>query len=211
MSTRSSTVGFEPSGPPERPVYEPGLRPRARPPLVRLALVFYGVLLLAAFAWAALAGRPLAWTAPVAASDAVSPLRAALAGVLAAAIVVLASRQLTLRTRIGEQLARSLAAALGPLTFAECWLLAGVSGIAEEAFFRGALQPQVGLLAASLLFAAAHFVPRRELLPWTGFALAAGLLLGWLFDATGSLIAPIVAHAGINGVNLRLLSQRGLR
>jgi membrane protease YdiL (CAAX protease family) len=214
-------LGFEPSGPPEsepeHPVYEPGRRPSARPPLVRLALVFYGALLLAALAWGALSGRPLAWTsgadsgAPSAASGAVSPLRAALAGVLAAAVVVLASHLLTQRTRIGEQLARSLATALGPLTLAECWLLAAVSGIAEEAFFRGALQPQVGLLAASLLFAAAHFVPRRELLPWTGFALAAGLLLGWLFDATGSLIAPIVAHAGINGVNLRLLTQRGLR
>jgi membrane protease YdiL (CAAX protease family) len=203
-------LAFEPSEPPEidpePPVYDPG--PRPRPPLVRLALVFYGALLLAALAWAAFAGRSLVWLPPASAGTAGSPLWAFGAGVLMAAIVVLVSRQLTERTRFGEQLARSLAAALGPLTLAECWLLALVSGIAEEAFFRGALQPQIGLLAASLVFGAAHFVPRRELLPWTLFAVVAGFLLGWLYDATGSLLAPIVAHAGINGINLRLLTRR---
>jgi len=207
-------VVSEPSDPPEtdpeRPPYEPAPNSRAgvRPPLVRLALVFYGALLLAACAWAALDGRSLPWAPADTAWNAGLPLRELGAGLLAAAIVVLASRQLTQRTRLGEQLARTLGAALGPLSLGECWLLAVVSGIAEEAFFRGALQPQVGLVAASLLFGAAHFVPRRDLLPWTVFAVAAGFLLGWLFDATGSLVAPIVAHAGINGVNLRQLTRR---
>ena len=58
---------------------------------------------------------------------------------------------------------------------------------------------------ASLLFAAAHFVPRRELLPWTAFSLGAGFVLGGLFLATGNLVAPIVAHVAINAVNLNLL------
>jgi hypothetical protein len=178
-----------------------------RPPLVRLAVIFYGVLFAAALAWAWLAGRTLVYADAAAAQRGVRPLHDAGAGLLAAAAVVLLSRQLTERTRIGERLARSLAAALGPLSLAECWWLALVSGIAEEAFFRGAVQPEVGLLAASLLFGAAHFVPRRELLPWTVFSIAAGLLLGWLFDATGNLLAPVVAHAAINGVNLRHLSQ----
>jgi len=207
-------VASEPSDPPEtdpeRPPYGPAPHPpgRLRPPLVRLALAFYGALLLAALVWAALDGRALPWASADAARDGGAPLRDLAAGLLAAGIVVLASRQLTQRTRMGEQLARMLGAALGPLSLGECWLLAVVSGIAEEAFFRGALQPQVGLVAASLLFGAAHFVPRREILPWTLFAVAAGFLLGWLFDATGSLVAPIVAHACINGVNLRHLTRR---
>jgi membrane protease YdiL (CAAX protease family) len=179
-----------------------------RPPVVRLALLFYAALLGVAFAWAALAGRPLAWLPPGTGRDTGPPLRSFAAGLLAAAIVVLLSHQLTQRTRLGEQLARALGAALGPLSLAECWLLALVSGVSEEAFFRGALQPQVGLLAASLLFGAAHFVPRRELLLWTLFAVAAGFLLGWLYAASGSLLAPVVAHAGINGVNLRQLTRQ---
>ena len=181
-----------------------------RPSLVRIALLFYGALLGAALVWGWLAGRSLLWAGPAAAQRGISPLLDVGAGLLAAAIVVLLSRQLTEHTRVGNRLADSLRAVLGPLSLGECWLLALVSAVAEEAFFRGALQPQVGLLAASLLFGAAHFVPRRELLLWTGFSIAAGLLLGWLFDATGNLVAPVVAHAGINGVNLRQLTRQSV-
>jgi membrane protease YdiL (CAAX protease family) len=174
---------------------------------VRIAVVFYAALLAAALVWAWLAGRSLLFVSPAAAQRGISPAVDIGAGLLAAASVVFLSRQLTLRTRVGDRLAQTLRAALGRLTLGECWLLALLSGVAEEAFFRGALQPQVGLLAASLLFGAAHFVPRRELWLWTGFSIAAGLLLGWLFDATGNLVAPVVAHAAINGVNLRLLTR----
>jgi membrane protease YdiL (CAAX protease family) len=175
---------------------------------VPLALGFYGALFVLALAWAALAGRSLLWADPGAVPDRAALLRGFGAGVLAALGVVAASRLLTGATRLGERLARALAAVLGPLTLAECWLLALVSGIAEEAFFRGALQPQVGLVAASLLFGAAHFVPRRELLPWALFSVAAGFLLGWLYLATGNLVAAVVAHVGINGLNLRYLTRR---
>lgn len=202
----------EPIPPPDadsEPSAAPPAREAARrPSLVRIALLFYGALLGAALVWSWLAGRSLLWAGP--ASRGISPLLDVGAGLLAAAIVLLLSRQLTERTRAGDRLAQSLRAVLGPLTLGECWLLALVSGVAEEAFFRGALQPQVGLLAASLLFGAAHFVPRRELLLWTVFSIAAGLLLGWLFDATGNLVAPVVAHAGINGVNLRHLTRQAV-
>jgi hypothetical protein len=177
--------------------------------LVRVAVLFYAALLTAALIWSGLAGRSLLWASPAGAQRGLSPAVDVGAGLLAAALVILLSRQLTERTRFGERLAQTLRAALGPLSLGECWLLALLSGVAEEAFFRGALQPQVGLLVASLLFGAAHFVPRREFWPWTGFSIAAGLLLGWLFDATGNLAAPVVAHAAINGVNLRLLTRGG--
>ncbi len=94
----------------------------------------------------------------------------------------------------------------------QAWLLALASGIGEEALFRGALQPVVGLWWTSLLFAAAHFVPRRELLLWSVFSLLAGLLLGGLYEATGNLLAPTIAHVVINGVNLnRLVRDYGAR
>jgi len=111
-------------------------------------------------------------------------------------------------TRWGDALARELAAVLGRLSVRQCIALAAMSGVAEEAFFRGALQPSLGLVGASLLFGLAHFVPRRALLPWTGFSIAAGFLLGILYDATGNLLAPVVAHGVINAVNLRVVTRR---
>ncbi len=176
--------------------------------LMRLALLFYAALFAAAVLWAELAGRSLFFASPEAASRPIDPARDLAVGLLAGAIVILLSRQITERSRWGEELARALAAVLGRLSIRECALLAILSGVAEEAFFRGALQPQVGLAAATLLFGLAHIAPRRELLPWTLFSLAAGFLLGTLFDATGNLMAPVTTHVLVNAVNLRFLSVR---
>ena len=181
---------------------QPESEPLAPARLLRLALVFYGALGAVAVAWrVGLQGRSL-WLAPGAS---VHWLRDPALGALAAGLVIFASAVLSRRSRVGARLARSLAERLGPLAPRECWILALASGLAEEAFFRGALQPVVGLVAASVLFAGAHFVPRRDLAPWSAFSLVAGLLLGWLYLATGNLTAPVVAHVLVNGVNLNRL------
>ncbi len=175
---------------------------------VRLALVFYAALALVAFVWRSVwAGEPLFYASEAAAEIGVHPLRDGLLGLLLAGLVILGSREFTRRTRSGTALARSLAEAIGPVSTLQVVWLALASGIGEEAFFRGALQPRVGLVAASLLFGLAHFVPRRELWVWSVFSILVGLLIGGLFEWTGNLLAPIVAHAGINAVNLKLLAR----
>lgn len=180
-----------------------------RRPVERMALGFYASLTGVAILWRSVwLDEPILFASEAAAAGGVEPLRDVAAGLVAAAGVIAASWWLTRATAGGERLARALAELLGRLTPSSVALLALASGIGEEAFFRGALQPRVGLVAASILFGLAHFVPRREFLPWTGFSLLAGLLLGSLFEATGNLVAPMVAHATINGVNLHMLSSR---
>lgn len=183
-------------------------RPAGRRSLVRIALVFYAAMFGAVALWATLIGDRLFYASAAAERRGLSPLPDLAAGVLAAGVAILASSVFTRRTRWGERLARELGALLGRLALAECLLLAAASGVAEEAFFRGALQPRVGLVAASLIFGLAHFVPKRELAPWTIFSIGAGFLLGALFDATGNLLAPVVAHVLINAVNLRMIATR---
>jgi hypothetical protein len=173
---------------------------------VRTAAIFYGGLLLLALAWrTGWVGEPLFYADAEAARSGAQPLRDAALGAAAAAAVIFLSGVVTRATAWGERLARALAGLLGRPRLGEIAFLALASGIGEEAFFRGALQPRVGLVLASLIFGLAHLVPRREFLPWTGFSLAAGFLLGGLFAWTGNLIAPVVCHALVNGVNLRLL------
>jgi len=181
---------------------------RPHPRLVPTALVFYAVMLALAALGSWLAGASLFYASPEAARAGVHWGRDAGTGLAAAALMVLASQQLTLRTRWGARTARALGALLGYLDWRRCLLLAAASGVAEEALFRGALQPRVGLVAASLLFGLAHFVPRRELLPWTLLSLVAGFVLGGLFAATGNLLAPVLAHAVVNALNLRFVSRR---
>ncbi|HKA15091.1 MAG TPA: CPBP family intramembrane glutamic endopeptidase [Myxococcota bacterium] len=178
---------------------------RAR--LLRWAAILYGLLALAALAWNGWAGRPWAYLDAASAAAGIRWGRDLAVGLACAAAAIAASHLLTTRTRWGAALARELAEALGPLTLADCAVLAALSGFAEEMFFRGALQPRIGWLAASAVFGLAHYPPRRSLLPWTGFALIAGAMLGALFAATGNLAAPIAAHVAINAVNLYRLTR----
>lgn len=175
--------------------------------LVRLSLRFYAALTTVAMAWSwGVRGRSLVF-AP--GEPRLDWIRDPLAGVAAGVLVIALSAAFTDHTRMGRDLARALAALIGRPTRRDCVVLAAASAIGEEALFRGAVQPEVGWIAASFVFALAHLVPRRELLPWSVFSFAAGLLLGFLYDATGNLVAPVVAHFTINAINLWKLGSMG--
>ena len=172
------------------------------------ALVFYGLLAGVALVWSAWAGTPWAFADGEAERAGVSWLRDGVAGLACAAAVIAVSELLTRRWPRARELAAELGSLLGPLGLRHCLILAACSGFAEEVFFRGVLQPRLGWLGATVLFGLAHIPPTRTLWLWSVFALLAGGLLGALFSATGNLLAPVVAHAGINAVNLTLLSRR---
>jgi len=177
-------------------------------PIVRLAFRFYAVGLLLALLWrSGLRGESLLFADAEAAARGVAWLRDVGLGLAAGVAVLALSDWATRSTRWGEALARTLGQVIGPLRLRDCLLLAALSGVAEEAFFRGAMQPELGLVATSLIFGLAHLAPRRELLPWTAFTVLAGFLLGGLYAATGNLVAPVIAHMVVNGVNLRRLTR----
>jgi len=195
--------------PDEDPTPEPQAGERPAIDLVRAGLVFYGVMLAVGLVWRmGLYGEPILYASDEAAAQGVRWGRDLGLGVAAGVGVVLASHVFTEWTRMGDALARALAGTIGVMALPDLLLLAMASGLGEELLFRGALQPRVGLVWASLLFGCVHFVPRREFLPWTVFAILAGFLFGALFAWTGNLIAPVVAHTIVNGVNLPLLVRR---
>ena len=173
--------------------------------LVRWGLYFYGAMAVAAVIWRqAIYGESILYAGPEPQEIAIG--RDLAIGVAVGGAVVLLSNLVTRRTDWGDRMARGLAEMLVELSVPNALLLALASGLAEEMFFRGALQPRVGWLPASVIFGLIHFVPGRpEFLPWTAFAVLAGLLFGALFALTGNLIAPVAAHFVVNGVNLPLL------
>jgi uncharacterized protein len=86
-------------------------------------------------------------------------------------------------------------------------VLALLSSAGEELLFRGLLQPWMGLLPQAVLFGLVHQMPGPSRWIWVSWALVVGLALGALFEVTGSLLGPIVAHALVNGLNLRFLKH----
>lgn len=112
--------------------------------------------------------------------------------------------------RWAQQLEREFRSFLGPLTLREVVGLAALSALAEEAFFRGALQPAIGLVPTAIVFGLAHIGPWPRFVPWTIFATAMGLVLGWLYQVTGNLAAAFTAHFLINLINLGRIVIRPL-
>ena len=177
--------------------------------LVAMGLYFYAAMMAAALIWRmGFYREAIFFASPSDEARGFDPLSDFAIGLGAGLVVVVLSSVWTAYTRWGRALAVELAALVGPIGIPNALLLACASGLAEETFFRGALQPRVGLVVASVLFAGLHFVPRRTLLPWTVFAAIAGLFFGILFEWTGNLVAPVTAHIVVNGVNLPLLERR---
>jgi membrane protease YdiL (CAAX protease family) len=188
--------------------------PDAMPPrlTLRIAALFYGVLFAIAVAWAGLTrpGVHLLFAMP-----AERALPWWLAGLLTSLALIgltaiLESRSASLR-RVGAELAEIVA----PITWTRAVALALLSGVAEEALFRGPLQ--FGMVAAlglpmgyaltSLGFALLHGGVKPRYLPWSTFALLAGLTFGGLALAYGSPWPAALAHVVVNAVNLRRLAR----
>ncbi len=173
-----------------------------------LAALFYGAMLALAGIIAWFSGRSLWFRSPEAASAGVDWGVDPWLGFAVAAVIILASIVLERTAAWARDVGRALAEELGRLGVGQSVVLALFSGVAEEVLFRGALQPLVGWVAASLLFGLAHLPPRRDLWPWTVTSLVAGFVLGGLYELSGNLVAPVCAHFGINAVNLRRLTRR---
>ncbi|MFO0688352.1 MAG: CPBP family intramembrane glutamic endopeptidase [Myxococcota bacterium] len=182
-----------------------------RPPgsIVRMGLLFYGAMGVAALLWRMSTPGDSILHPSLEAAARAWPLAPAIGVGVGAGLLALALSELLTRfTDLGRALSDLLAESIGPLGWGDACLLACASGLAEEMFFRGALQAKIGLIGASVLFGAAHFLPRRELVLWSVFAAAMGFALGGLYEWTGQLAAPIAAHVVVNGINLPRLAAR---
>jgi len=183
----------------------PGANPAG---FVRAALIFYGVMGCGALFWRMSSPGESIFHPATNVEPAFGVVAAIGLGALVGLLAVGLSEVLTRFTELGESLADVLGEGLAGIGRADALLLALASGIAEEMFFRGALQPAVGIFWASIVFGACHFLPRRELALWSVYAVGMGFAFGGLYEWTGQLLAPIAAHVVVNGINLPRLARR---
>jgi uncharacterized protein len=174
------------------------------PRFVRFAALFYGSLAVVAAMWCGLRDFDVRLFGE---SLGVSALLGILTAACTVSLGLLAYRLLPTLREISEELAPRLVDGAASTSLV---LVAIFSGVGEEAFFRGALQQEFGLVVASLLFGVAHIGPDRRYLVWTAWAVLAGFIFGLLYEISGGLLAPILAHSGHNAATL-LLWKRARR
>lgn len=97
---------------------------------------------------------------------------------------------------------------IGNLYFHDILIIGFLSGTAEEFLFRGLLQPTLGILWTSIIFAILHFPSKKILIFYPIFAMIMSIILGYITIINhGSIISAIVAHVTINIVNLYRINE----
>jgi membrane protease YdiL (CAAX protease family) len=125
----------------------------------------------------------------------------------AAAALLLTSRagtRIPFLGRIYERVKELFDHAIRGLGLDEILILAAAAGIGEEVLFRGVLQPSMGLVATSLTFGLLHALTPAYFI----LATLMGAYLGWLQEATGNLLVPIIVHWLYDALAFWLLRRR---
>jgi hypothetical protein len=179
---------------------------------IRMAALVYGLLAGAAVCWAVYRGEPDIYHHPDPLFDSslgeiLSALIGAGAGLALGFGVAFLTRISVYRLAWAQALHLEFRGLLGPLTDLEIFAYAGLAAVGEEVFFRGAMQPAVGIVPTALVFGLAHVAWGRKSIPWPLQAVVMGFAFGGLHFATGNLVAPTVAHFTINYQNLHFINS----
>lgn len=194
-----------PSPAPSPPGADAAGAPRPANDLVRVGLIFYGIVTLFAFGYALFDRMGGDGSTEPFLGLGLPSIGLALGGIGVGLVVVAlvhVGRRALNAVEIG---AKALARVIGPISKKEAVYLAAMSAVGEELLFRGALWEHLGLLGTTFLFGLVHIIPRRNLWGYPLFALVAGLLLGLLRESSGSVFPAILAHFVINALNLAWL------
>lgn len=179
--------------------------------MIRLAAIFYLAMAAAALGINALRGAPLA---PLEVGPALAPALGASALMTAATLVFTSFG--ARRWAWVQELETAFRRVLGPQDLSTVLFFALSSGVSEELFFRGMLQPALvkmlgspalGLILATAAFTAAHVPLERGLRYWPPFVFVLGFFLGAVTLASGNILPAILCHATINAVNLRRITR----
>lgn len=181
-------------------------RPSSISPLI---LTFYGIMALSGLGltiW-----RRDAWQIDPLTVPGEAPL-AHLAATVATVLLVCGGSKLWLATSArARRCARMVVDTLQLRRRRQILWLALLSGLGEELLFRGWLLHDSGLWISSLMFGLIHIPPNRDWWFWPIFATAVGLVFGLLTLTSGTILWAVLAHAGINYLNLnQALSGSGI-
>ncbi len=92
---------------------------------------------------------------------------------------------------------------LAGLPLSDKLIIIAVAMTVEEAFFRGFLQPRVGWIPSSVLFALGHASYGLPMLMVSVFVIS--LVIGWSMRRTGRLLPCVIAHGVFDAIQLLIV------
>ncbi len=174
--------------------------------MLKLTLGLYGIMSAISVAWGLFREQPNIWYHPAPLVDLpwfVTMPSGALAGLALGYGISRLCMWMAGRLPWARAMMHEFAGLLGGFRNREILVIASMSAVGEELFFRGVLMPATGLVVSSLAFGLLHVPTSRRMIPWTLQALAMGFFLGLSFLVTGDLTICVVTHFVINARNLK--------
>ncbi len=184
---------------------------------LNVTMGLYGLMAAFSVIWGVYRDRPNVWFHPEPLFDVAWPVTITLglgAGIALGLGISLLSVWLARRARWARTLMSEFRSLLGGLTGRDILIIASLSSVGEELFFRGVLLPGLGhvlgsqwlgLVASSLIFGLLHVPASRRMIPWMFQAVAMGFVLGFLYLFTGDLTVCVAAHFVVNQRNLTIV------
>lgn len=120
---------------------------------------------------------------------------------------VLLTSPLTRFFRWATELEKFFRQILTPISYLQILILAIVSGLIEEWFFRGVLLNHFGLVFSSLIFGLSHLILMPSVWIWSLMTTLIGYGLGLFYMNSHSLGLVAMMHAAINGAILWRLNR----
>jgi hypothetical protein len=183
--------------------------------MLKLTVGLYGIMGATSLAWGFFRDRPNIWFHPEPLFDLPWFVTVPVGGLVGAGVgigVSVLSIWMSRNIRWAHQLMIEFMNLLGGLGVREILIIATLSSVGEELFFRGILLPGTtgifpgsGLVISSLAFGLLHVPTSAKMIPWTLQALLLGFLIGLLFMVTGDLTVCVVLHFTVNFRNLRYI------
>ncbi|MCE1246404.1 MAG: CPBP family glutamic-type intramembrane protease [Firmicutes bacterium] len=173
---------------------------KTRIPVAKLVLIVEATLLAISFVWIFLRRIPVFENIKF---DKGSIILGILMGgvVLASSGLFYLIDKFAFNLKMREMIEKMIYPIFSKVSFPDIIMMAVMSGIAEEVFFRGILMKEFGIIAASLIFGALHTSSKDTWFMGFWSALA-GVFFCILYIKTGNLLVPIIAHAVNNFVGV---------
>lgn len=178
--------------------------PLSRNALIIITIVLEAALLLVAAVWINLAHLELLPSFGFKTAPILWGLLTGCGTVALSFVCITYGRRIPMFLELRKLSAEFLVPMMSKLNVFDMIFLSLISGFCEEVLFRGVLQAQMGIAAASVLFGIFHDPSFRQK-GYIVLATAAGVALGYLYQTTGNIWSCITAHVFHNTVSMLLI------